>query len=236
MIIYKATNLVNGKVYIGQTIRSLEYRKRRHLQDAKRGDSTHFHQALRKYGEHNFVFEVIDEAFNKTELNKLENYYIQQFNSIKTGYNMVDGGKNNIMFNGKVKKKHDTVMRTPEVRAKISKSMKAYRKEHAFTEEHKKKLSDKAKGNHNFGSGDTRSVGCYCVVDNKEYHFHNFKEAGKWWYKNFSPFPYSYSVYKNKIKMCIEKGFCFYGKPKNRIYINNIKWYLEGGDTNEKVD
>lgn len=236
MVVYKVTNKINEKVYIGQTTKDLATRIKRHLQDGRKGDFTHFHQAIKKYGPDNFTFEILFEASNKTELNKMETYYINKFDSIRHGYNMVDGGKNNIMFNGKVKKKHDTIMGSKEVRDKISKSMKAYRKQHPFTDDHRQKLSQKAKGNHNFGTGDTRSVGCYCVVDGKEYHFHNFLQAGKWWYENYKPFPYSYSVYKNKIRMSIKKGYCWYGRPKERIYIDNIKWYLEGGGQNEKVN
>lgn len=48
MIIYKVTNLVNGKVYIGQTKHSLDVRKQRHLQQARKGTNTHFYQAIRK--------------------------------------------------------------------------------------------------------------------------------------------------------------------------------------------
>jgi group I intron endonuclease len=227
MLIYKATNKINGKVYIGQTVRTLEARKSGHVQSAKKGSKNHFHRAIRKYGIDNFDFEVVCEATTKEELNELEKYYIKYFNCIEEGYNMVADGHTNIMFNAEARAKHDAKMRTDEVRTKISNSMKEYRKQHPFTESHKKKLSDKAKGNHNFGNGDTRSVGCYCVVDGKEHHFHNFIQAGKWWYENYHPFPYSYSVYKSKIKMCISKGYCFYGRPENRTYINNIRWYLE---------
>ena len=106
MIIYKVTNKVNGKIYIGQTIRTLEQRKWQHLDCARNGVKTHFYNAIRKYGEENFVFEIIDEASSIVELNELERYYIAKFNCVEDGYNMVDGGNNNVMFLNDVKQKH----------------------------------------------------------------------------------------------------------------------------------
>lgn len=53
MIIYKATNKINGKVYIGQSHKSLEERMRRHKNDSIRQDS-YFYRAIRKYGWENF--------------------------------------------------------------------------------------------------------------------------------------------------------------------------------------
>lgn len=48
MIIYKVTNKVNNKVYIGQTVNSIDYRMKQHYKDTKR-DNYYFHNALRKY-------------------------------------------------------------------------------------------------------------------------------------------------------------------------------------------
>ena len=64
MIIYKITNQINGKIYIGQTINTLEKRFNRHKQDALSGRlDTHFARALREYGVDNFVAEVIENEF-----------------------------------------------------------------------------------------------------------------------------------------------------------------------------
>ncbi len=46
MKIYKATNRINGKIYIGQTIRDLDERWKRHINDAKKGDDLYFHRAI----------------------------------------------------------------------------------------------------------------------------------------------------------------------------------------------
>jgi len=225
MIIYKATNKINGKCYIGQTRHSLAERKRAHYNKARQGIDTHFYSAIRKYGEDNFEWEIICSANNKQTLNELETFYITKYDSIKHGYNMVDGGDNNIMDIESVKTKHNAVMQSEEVRSKISVSMKKYRAEHPFTDEHRRKLSEKAQGNHNFGSGDTRSIGCYCIdTDGKEYHFHSYRDAWKWWSSVYNVFDTKVEcVYQRKIKQSIETGMYTY---KGETYVMP-KWYKE---------
>lgn len=91
MIIYKVQNKITNKVYIGQTVNSLEQRKNEHIKFSKT-KNTHFLNALRSYGERNFTWEVIDTAKTKEELNEKEIKYIQEYNSIENGYNMIEGG------------------------------------------------------------------------------------------------------------------------------------------------
>lgn len=88
MWIYKITNLLNNKVYIGQTIRTVQSRWRRHILDAKNNKlNTHFARAIRKYGEENFSVEIIDTANSAEELTQKESNYIIKYNSIQDGYN-----------------------------------------------------------------------------------------------------------------------------------------------------
>ena len=94
-IIYKATNLINNKCYIGQTINSLNRRRSSHLLAArKEADKLYFHKAIKKYGEDNFQWEIIDQANNKEELNEMERFYISEYssNDPRYGYNMTSGG------------------------------------------------------------------------------------------------------------------------------------------------
>lgn len=91
MIIYRVKNKISGKVYIGQSIHSLEKRKDTHLKSIEIGKSK-FYRALKSYGVENFEWEVIDTATTKEELNQKEKNYIIEYSSIKTGYNMIDGG------------------------------------------------------------------------------------------------------------------------------------------------
>lgn len=94
MLIYKATNIINNKQYIGQTVNSLEYRKRDHISEAMRqNNNNHFHNAIRKYGKKSFTWEIIHGNIDTIEeLNKLEIYYIGYYNTFEKGYNMTFGG------------------------------------------------------------------------------------------------------------------------------------------------
>ena len=91
MFIYKISNDINDKVYIGQTIRPIEDRFRRHINDAINNIlDTHFARAIRKYGKENFHIEMIDRAETQDELNLKEQYWIRYFDSVNNGYNETD--------------------------------------------------------------------------------------------------------------------------------------------------
>ncbi len=87
-IVYKITNLINGKLYIGQTIRTLEERFKAHYYD----DESNIGNAIRHYGRENFTIEIIEKCDSKEELNAYENYYIAYFDSKEPkGYNQIGG-------------------------------------------------------------------------------------------------------------------------------------------------
>ncbi len=91
MWIYKITNIQNNKIYIGQTIRPIEQRFYRHLNDALNNIlDTHFARAIRKYGKENFTMEEIDTAITQEKLNQKEQYWIKYYNSVEEGYNETD--------------------------------------------------------------------------------------------------------------------------------------------------
>lgn len=96
MIIYKVTNILDGKIYIGKTIKTLEKRRREHLYELRYPRfNSHFHRALIKYGAAtNFTWEVIDTAEELKELNEKEKYWIQllKSNDPDVGYNISRGG------------------------------------------------------------------------------------------------------------------------------------------------
>lgn len=87
-IIYKVTNKVNGKSYIGQTRYTLEFRWRQHLH---KKDKTYFHNAIRKYGAENFSAEILEEC-PYSNLNEREIFYIAKYETFKKGYNLTIGG------------------------------------------------------------------------------------------------------------------------------------------------
>ncbi len=96
MIIYKATNKINGKSYIGQTIHTLNMRKNEHLKRSKyKKYLTYFGKALQKYGESSFDWEVIDTAETQNELDEKASYWIEfyQCTDPQHGYNLKGGGE-----------------------------------------------------------------------------------------------------------------------------------------------
>lgn len=90
MIVYKITNSVNLKIYVGQTTKSLEDRWEQHKKNCLRGVDYVLYRAMRKYGVENFKIEQIDTAKDKRQLNKQEANWILKLNSMcyQSGYNM----------------------------------------------------------------------------------------------------------------------------------------------------
>ena len=106
------TNLINNKVYIGKTYRKLAQRKCEHIYKMRCGlKKSHLHNALRKYGLENFLWEVLqDEILTEEVLNKLEKKYIQDYKT--SGYALYnkreggEGGKHSEETKIKISKAH----------------------------------------------------------------------------------------------------------------------------------
>lgn len=151
--VYKHTNLINNKVYVGITKQKVADRWGKDGSNYK--NSPHFWQAIQQYGWNNFSHEIIQEDLTKEQACLLEKELIKKFNSQNSdyGYNITEGG--------------DCPSMTEETKEKISKAMmgnknglgKPCSKEKAkkisetqkgrqFTEEHKQKLSLAKKGSH----------------------------------------------------------------------------------------
>lgn len=100
LLIYKITNLINGKIYVGQTTKTLEQRLAKHWSEANCASrpNNYFHNALLKYGIENFIIEKLDTASSIEELNKKEYYWIEKLHSRdkNIGYNLMTGGKSGI--------------------------------------------------------------------------------------------------------------------------------------------
>lgn len=132
-VIYKITNKVNNKTYIGQTIEGFDRRYSYNI--FKNTHNKHLKNSIEKYGIENFdICKIFDIAFSKEELDIKENLYIEQFNSIKNGYNKREGGSK-----GKL---------SEETKQKLSeyKGEKASMYGKHQTEEAKRKISEARKG------------------------------------------------------------------------------------------
>ena len=90
MIIYKITNKVNNKFYIGKTTKTIEWRWGIHLQKVKGNSQTHIHRAIRKHGSSAFIIEIIEDNYiTEKQLNQREIFYIAE---MSPHYNMTKGG------------------------------------------------------------------------------------------------------------------------------------------------
>lgn len=99
-VIYKITNTVNNKIYIGQTINFSE-RYRSHCEvpfrKSDRGYNHPIYRAIRKYGINNFTIEIIEYCSPIEELNDRETHYIKLYDCLvdsNKGYNLQEGGQN----------------------------------------------------------------------------------------------------------------------------------------------
>lgn len=98
--IYKITNDINDKVYIGQTIHTINSRFKNHIKEAqnprkdKKRNTLHcpLYLAMRKYGTNHFFVEQIEQCGNE-QLDEKERYWIAYFNSYRNGYNATIGGQ-----------------------------------------------------------------------------------------------------------------------------------------------
>ena len=95
--IYKCTNIINNKVYIGFTNKDLRKRIIEHNCCANKNSNFVIHKAIKKYGVESFIWETIYESLDKTHtVNVMECYFIKEYDSYylnNKGYNMTYGGE-----------------------------------------------------------------------------------------------------------------------------------------------
>lgn len=147
LIIYKMTNKINGKIYIGQTCKSLRKRIRDHFNDFGK---SYIKYSLKKYGRDNFEVEIIDTASSKEELNQKEIYWIKQYNCrIPNGYNICAGGEgaNGYHHSEEVKNKMSLTRKgkkqSKELTEKIANGVKLFWSDPKNKERMKKSMENK---------------------------------------------------------------------------------------------
>lgn len=126
--IYRITNKINGKIYIGKTT-NVEKRWKRHISDSKdKKRCFYFQNAIIKYGKDNFIIDVLENVDSEETAFELEKKWVKilKTNKKQFGYNLTEGGDG--FFSS---------FFSEERREKISSIQKGKK----LTEEHKKKIS-----------------------------------------------------------------------------------------------
>ena len=142
--IYLITNLINGKQYVGQTIKGYLKRWQGHCHYANRIKNDRqspqlIDKVIDKYGIENFKIELL-ETVPINQKDEKEQFYIQKYDTYNNGYNLTVGGDFNPMFDSKVKQHHKEVMQSEELKNKMSKSVKK-----AYTEDLRNWFSNDSK-------------------------------------------------------------------------------------------
>ena len=142
--IYKITNLINNKIYIGQVYnKSIEARFVRHCDSASPQSKSYLSRAIHKYGKDNFKYELVEECYSVKELNEREQFWISYYNSTNSsiGYNLTPGGEGGNTYLCKSKAEMDII---------------------------KTKISNANKGKNN---GNSNQLKIKSIITGEEHHF-----------------------------------------------------------------
>lgn len=153
--IYSITNKIDGKKYIGQSV-DISKRFFQHKSELRSNThpNNHLQHSWNRYGEENFLFEIITEC-TMDELDEFEKYYIDINNSMnpKFGYNFESGGNKNKSVSKETRKKMSDSLsgRRHPFYGKIKEDAPFYGYKH--TEKTKKRIGDSNRGenHHNYG-------------------------------------------------------------------------------------
>lgn len=150
-IIYKATNLINGKCYIGKTTQQLKNRINDHVYAATfLRDNMTFHKAIRKYNIDNFKWTILCECEDELVLNIMETMKIiveHTHISENLGYNLTWGGEgiSGYKHTKETKKKISILKKGKSISEEHKINISKARKNWSFSDKTKKKLSESAK-------------------------------------------------------------------------------------------
>lgn len=97
--IYKITNKINGKAYVGKTTDTVQVRWEEHLRDSRRSRWANrpLYSAIRKYGVDKFAVEVLEKV-DLENLSERETYWIEYFHTYSDGYNATTGGDGKVLY------------------------------------------------------------------------------------------------------------------------------------------
>ena len=148
MYIYIATNTINTKQYVGQSVKDPHGHRGRIHEHRLAKNKSLFHKAIRKHGFDNFTWEVIYyPGASQDALNAIERWHIAKLGSlVPNGYNLETGGKSGGKLSPEARANlsaaHKGKIISPEHRSKLSKTLKG----RIISPEHRAKISDGLRG------------------------------------------------------------------------------------------
>lgn len=146
--LYKITNTVNGKLYIGITKLPLQHRLKIHCNLAK-NPKYPLQYAIAKYGEENFIIELLEESDNRRHISESEEPAILEYDSRNNGYNVAIGGYGGDLGPAAVAKRIETINNySPEKKAEYHKRLsEGHLGKTKESDSGRKSQSEKIKGN-----------------------------------------------------------------------------------------
>ena len=174
-IIYKLTNIINNKVYIGMTSKTLLERFYGHIKSSN-NPKFRIHKAIHKHGAENFIVEELERTPTQEEANKREIFWISFFNSTDYlfGYNMSKGGQGSSIktseekrnkIKQKVQEHRDSL--SPEQKKEMTKAANEKKKGRVESEESKERKSQAQKNRWNSMSEEQRKEHGKKCADNR---------------------------------------------------------------------
>jgi group I intron endonuclease len=161
MYIYKITNKINGKVYIGQTTKTIERRWYYHCYN--KSTTIPLHNAILKYRKENFIIELIEECSSLKQLDEREIFWIAELKSLMpNGYNLQTGGYIRDSMRGR---KHSEETKKKMSRAASGEKNSQYGKRKELSPIYGKTHSEE----HKRKNGEAHSKPVYCVENEKSY-------------------------------------------------------------------
>lgn len=201
--IYKITNKLNNKVYIGQTIKTVQ---KRFVQHKNNSNKPYFSQivlykAFNKYGIENFVCEQIEEVENSL-LDEREKYWIDHYDSYFNGYNSTLGGKATQLYNWDV---DDIIEKYLELKS-ARKVAEYYGCDHSV-------IDDILNANnvHRFTQAEQKAKKIIIEKNGTKKEFSNSTEAAKWFIAERLPKTKDVKMVRQGITSAILKGQKKYG-------------------------
>ena len=178
--VYKITNKVNGKMYIGGST-NLKLRKIDHFKPYRINRLRHLpiYEAMLEHGRENFEFEVIERT-TEEDLNTREEYYIDKYNTVEDGYNVVRTALNvhdeefSKVNADRLRERNLKNWQDPEYREHITNSSREYQK----TVPYEKRLNA-IKGLNKYTDSIKKSIGQYDKQGNLIATFDGMREAGR---------------------------------------------------------